>query len=74
MKTMGALLNIEGSIQNRKYKPETSDHANIASVANNPFDVSSLITFSPIPFLNRFLCYLVSRITGISLGKESKRP
>ena len=64
---MDTLLGIDGSIENSKCKPEASNDPNATSATKSPFDIGKAITLSSIPLLNRLLCYLLSKVTGISL-------
>ena len=52
-----------------EYSANDSHQINITDSGNpseSPFDLSKTVTLSSIPIVNRFLCYLFSKLTGIS--------
>ncbi|MBV1869834.1 MAG: lysophospholipid acyltransferase family protein [Gammaproteobacteria bacterium] len=64
---MDTLLGIDGSIESSKYKSEASNDPDTTLASKSPFDIGQTITLSSIPLLNRLLCYLLSKVTGIAI-------
>lgn len=62
---MDTLLDVDGSIENSRYKPQANNDLYEASETKSVFDLAQAITLSSSPLLNSILCYFLAKVAGI---------
>ncbi|MBL4607147.1 MAG: lysophospholipid acyltransferase family protein [Pseudomonadales bacterium] len=64
---MNTLLEIDGSIENSQAIIEEQVASDVDTLSTNPFDLTRIVTLSSLHSVNKFLCSLLAKITGIAI-------